>query len=329
MLERENISLIDVKNFLGSRYTDIGKIEKIKMLNTVGLNSRTFLIKTNKDEFLLKKFLDKTKPLEMERVCNILRFCIKHNQNVLEPILNVDKKFVDKKNRLYLTKYYHGKKFSSSPNEIINLAKNLSQLHKVLQKVPNSYYFIRDSSDYNLINHTEVKKIKGIIRNKKNKDKHDNLINARIDFLEDCILNTKDTPKHKTLLKKQFIHNDLNPDNILFQKDGTSVIIDFGSLKIGNIMSDVVFCSFRFSIYNTTSLKKIKKRILLFLENYKKNNNYGHLEFDEYIKILLKIILGKISFLLRQKYFQKSDLWTKEILKFFEQMEICLKIFKM
>jgi len=301
------------------------EIKSIEKLNSSRKNSNNFLINTKYGKYVIRNFLDNIKSNEMEKICKSLEYCKKNKIKVSKPIKTKKGKFIENKNNIYLVKYVSGKEFSGNEKEIIDLAENIAKLHIVLSKIPKSYYFIKNNSKYKLLDKKELKKIKNLIQQKQNKDKYDNLIFDEISFIENCLVKLNVIPNTRNKIKKQFIHSDLNPENVIFNGGKVAAIIDFDSLRMGNVIEDIVQCSFRFAIFKSKSTVIIKRKILIFLEHYNKLNPI-ELNFDEYVLVMLKITLSKISFLTNQRYIHNSNLWINDLKKFISFAKICQKL---
>jgi len=238
---------LEIIKHVQRNYHDLGPIKKITKLRHTDINTTIFLIDSSSGKYILRKFKTPN-PQKMEKICEILYHCIKNNVKVMEPIRNNNKKFVDKDNLLFLTKFYEGKHFSGKRNELISLAKHIAILHKFLKICPISLHDKEKLDSYKIIQEEDLKKIEKSIMKKKPKDSHDLLVLSNMKFL---LTITNQYNKNKNILKnilpKQLIHFDLHPKNLVFYKDNVSAILDFGTLQVGSVIDDVAFCSFRFS----------------------------------------------------------------------------------
>ena len=245
----------DIPILLNRYYPDIKDIIAVKELNSTSINSKNFVIITKKEKFVLKQFLGNISTITMEKICEITYHCRKKNIKISEPVYNIKKKFVIKKFRSYLLKYYEGKECSCNNNEIIDLAKNLALLHKELGKISNKYKFSTDRSKYRILTSNEILSIKKKIKRKQNLDTIDRKVMRKLDFIEEC----RNKIPSKFVSKQQLIHSDLIPSNIVFKNNQLTSIIDIDSLRIGNVRDDIVQCSFRFIIKNTKNTKILLK----------------------------------------------------------------------
>jgi Ser/Thr protein kinase RdoA (MazF antagonist) len=310
-----------ILSLVNQHYPSIGNIARIEELNPSGINSKNFLIITKKEKFILKQFLDDTTIQKMEKICKIMKYCTKKNIKISEPIHTIEKKFVIRKYRMYLIKYYDGKQCSCKNKEIRDLAKNLSLLHNELRKITPKYRFSRNNRGHKILNQNEILEIEKKIKRKQKLDIIDKQVIKRIDSFQEYSKQVSNFSYFHKTSKQQLIHNDLIPSNAIFKNNRLVAIIDFGSLQLGSIYDDLVYCSFRFIIKNTKNSRNIKNKIAIFLKNYE-HKDFEKLEFNEYKMILLEIILKKISILIREKYVMKSNLWNRDFRKFIGFLEI-------
>lgn len=314
---------VEIKDFLNKNYS-LGKIKKIKKIKHNNINSSNFQILTNKKSYTIRFITDGSSYKKIETICKILNFCKNNNVKVVEPIKNKKNLFFDKEKKYYVTKYYNGKTFSGKIEEIKNLAKTTATLHKCLKKTKIKYSFRPDSKNYKLLTNNEIKNIKKIL----NKNEIDPKIKKNFCYIENQIKkieNMKNNINTK-YLNKQLIHRDIHPNNVIFENNIVKAIIDFNGMKKDYLISDVAFTSFRFAMHNTKNLKKIKKRLSIFLKLYLENNDQIKQEL-KYLKYFFIIeTLGKLSMILRCKFMYNSNLWEIDFEKNLEYLKFAEKI---
>ena len=305
-----------LKKYITKKYS-INTIVKVSKPNSQNINSENYYILTPKGKFVFHKIHDNSK--KIESMCKVLTFCVKKNIKVQEPIKTIENKFSGK-NSTFLTKYYEGGIFKGNSIQIKNISRNLAELHLALKKCKISYNYMPNQKFYKILSEYQFKSIKNKIRKKNKLDIYDILVQKNFKILNSQFLSYTDI--FSTKLKKQLIHADLHPENVIFLKNNVNAIIDFISMKKGNVMEDISFSSFRFAIYKTTNLAKIADLIKLFITNYLKIN---HIELSELknIKLFLnKKILERISFLLNKHYFYDSNLWIMDLKKYITFLKI-------
>ena len=312
-----------MKVYVKSNYPMLEKIRKIKSLESKNLNSLSYKIFTYSDSYVLHNFLDESNPQKIEKVCKILDFCLKNNLKVQQPIKNYTGKYVDLKNKIYLTKFYEGHHYQGSNLELKSLAKNLALLHNILEKCAIPFNYSLTSSNHKILTPVEFKNIKKIILKKSNLDSIDHQIINHFDFFVSFYDKTKN-PKIRQEIrnKKQLIHNDIQPRNVLFMKNNVSVIIDFNGMGKGPKIQDVAFAAWRFSANNTSNIRTINNRIKLFIDTYSQYNKIEKSQLKYLDYFFLNKILSGISRILRTKYFFKKNLWTIDFDMYFKFLKL-------
>ena len=304
---------MNMQNYLKKNYPFIGEVKKIEKLKHNDINSFNYLIYTKKRQYTLRCVTDGSKSEKIETICKILNFCIKNKMKVLEPIKNKNNEYMDKKNMIYLTKYYKGNIHTGRLVEIIDLAKNLAVLHRTLIKNKIPYNYRTDVNIYyRLLTASEIRNIKRRIERKQIKDGFDRKVYQNLDYFTECIKLDKITSTivKKLEFKRGLIHRDIHPNNVIFSKNKVSVIIDFNGMRKGRLVEDIAFTSFRFALFQTTNLDEIKKRLRLFLSTYL---HYNHINYNELVHIryfFTHEMLLKLGLILRKRYFTKSNAWT-------------------
>ncbi len=313
----------EIRHYLVNNYSNLGKIGMIKPMRHDNINSLNFLVHISNRRFVLREFVDGSSPLKIEKICQILNFCVKNGAKVPQPIKHKKNYYVDKKKNIFLTKFYSGRTFSGNQNELVDLAKHLALLHKALSK--NRIPF-RDNIKplYKTLEEAELKKIIGLIKKQPSKDANDKLILSNIDFLNELIWNdlhvTKDL--YKRNFRKQLIHSDLHTKNVIFNGKKVSVILDFNSIRNGYKIEDIAFTSFRFASLNSRKLSVIKNKIQKFVDTYRYYNDINENQYEHFSEYLRHILLGRINYILRKRYFENSNLWIKVLKKHINSLKL-------
>lgn len=316
----------EIENAIYKKY-NLGRITKIKKVRHNDINSNNFQILTKRKKYMIRFVTDGSNYKKIETMCKILNFCKNHDLKVVEPIKNKKNSFFDREKQYYITKFYDGKTFSGKIEEIKNLAEATANLHKILNKTKIKYLFRPDSQNYKFLSKYEIKKIRKIL-NERNLDRFDLNIKNNLNNIEKQI-NKINKMKRKITIKrlnKQLIHRDIHPNNVIFKNNFVEAIIDFNGMRHDYLISDVAFSSFRFAMFNTKNPKKIKKRLDIFLKIYLKNNNKIENEL-EFLKYFFRYdMLGKISMILRCRFFYNSNLWMIDFEKILEYLKLAEKI---
>jgi Ser/Thr protein kinase RdoA (MazF antagonist) len=306
-------TVLDIQGYVEENYPFIGKIKKVEKLKHNDINSINYLIRTAKKYYTLRNVTDGSKSKKIEVICKILDFCVRNKIKVIEPIKDKNSKYIDKKNMVYLTKYYKGNTYTGKTSELYDLAKNLANLHKIMAKNKINYNYRTDINRYyKILTPNELQSIKRKIEKKSAKDIFDRKVYQNLDFLNECIEQDRITSHiiKKLKFKRQLIHRDIHPNNVIFNKSKVSAIIDFNGMRKSRTIEDIAFTSFRFALFQTTNPDKIKKRLRLFLSTYLRHN---HIDIKELIHLryfFTHEMLLKLGLILRKRYFVKSNAWT-------------------
>ncbi|CUR50974.1 Putative kinase [Nitrosotalea devaniterrae] len=326
-------SIIVRKEYLRKNYPQITPIKKIVKLRHIDLNSVNFLIYSKNGKYVLHFNTDKTLIKKIEDVCKILRFCSENAVKVSEPIIRKNGKFVDVTNNCYLTRYYEGHLYDGSVKELKELSSNIANLHKVLSTYPRRFNHTTDNKPYRILTRSELEKISKGICTKAKFSSIDKKVFRNISFITECI--EKDISEAEIMNKikssKQLIHSDLHPKNVIFNNGKVSAIIDFNSLRIGEIEEDLAFASYRFASYKKRNVREIKNHVTNFIDTYKKYHPITKERTKLVCYFFRHITLQRLCYIIRTHYFKKSDLWMSDfdkhlnLLKLQNKIEILMK----
>lgn len=301
------------KQFFRKNYPSLGEMKKIQKLEHDDINSINYVLSTNKGRFVLRNFIDYSNPKKIEKMCEVLDFCKSNSIKVPEPVKNNKEMYVCSKFNVYLTKFYEGKFFSGTISELLDLSKNLALLHKTLRNVPFSYNYKTKHQFYKTLNIENLTEIKNIIKKKRPQD-FDKKVTKDIDFLISFLKKYQNSFNEilKENVNRQLIHYDVHPNNVIFTNNKVAVILDFNSMRKGNVVEDVSFTGFRFSINKKYDIENIKKRMRVFVLNYLKYNKLYKKELVYFDTFLRHKIFGKVSFILKHRYFNNSNFWISD-----------------
>ncbi|MDE1818493.1 MAG: phosphotransferase [Thaumarchaeota archaeon] len=306
-----------IYGYFTTHYPHLGSVKNVRLLPHNNINSMNYLVISSKGQYVLRNFTDNSKPQKIETICKILNQCIKKNVTVFNPIKNTAGKYVDDGNRIYLTQYYAGSLYDGSSDQLQDLAKELALLHRALKKISILYNYNTNRSYYRSVEIDELKQIEDKIKSQTNQDFLDKLVIKNLECLKSWILYDEEKSKElkKLHLKKQLIHHDLHPGNSIFFKNKVVAIIDFNSMRKGVKIEDVAFTSFRFASFKNSNISRIKQLMQLFVDSYMNYNSIGTNEIKMFEFLLTHKILGKISYILRKKYMNNSNSWSKDFQK--------------
>lgn len=307
MVNSEQIEIYLKKNF-----SSIGDITKIEILSEL-TNSTNYKISSNNNKYIFHQVNDGSTIKKIETMCQILEFCSHKNALVQYPIKNDLDFFVSKKNKFFLTKFYDGHTFSGKKKEFLDLATKFAELHQILNSCKISFNYRLNQKFYRLININEFQEILKLICKKKQLTDLDKLFLKNRELLLESFTRFKPL-KSNSSLPKQLIHHDLHPKNAIFNNNKIISIIDFSTMRLGTILEDIAFTSYRYSLFQSNEIDSIKKNISLFINKYLETNSLTYITDELLSHFLYQKILGRLSLILKKYYFYNSDLWVHDFL---------------
>ncbi|MBR73440.1 MAG: hypothetical protein CL872_00645 [Dehalococcoidaceae bacterium] len=330
MKSLKNFSEKSIKEYLIDNYNLIN-IKKIQSLPHNNINSRIYKISTHDEKILLRFFTDgvgkyNSTPKKIEKICSIQNNCNQVGLPVQKPIVNKKGKFTDAKNNLFLTKYYDGKIFAGTRNELKNLSLNIALLHKFLKKEKIQIQSQLDQPIRKIISYNELNKINDQLSNKK-QNKFEKIVARNSNFILENLEKLQTASKQKLNSKVQLIHNDLHPHNVIFHNGIINSFLDFNSMGIGNVMDDISFASFRFSAFKEKNPKIINQNLKLFINEYVKISPIKKTDKKMYFDFIRKRLLKNISYIIRVKFFIDNHfLWDVDLVKNLNYLKLLSKI---
>ncbi|MBI2625298.1 MAG: phosphotransferase [Candidatus Nealsonbacteria bacterium] len=318
---------MDVKSYLGRNYRFLGRSNKVKLLNK-GINSTNWFVSAGKKKYVLRKFTDGSSHEKMEKMCRILDFCKKHGAKVVKPIKRKDGLYIDKRAKLYLTEYYKGEPYHGKSSELKDAAKNLAILHSVLASSKLKYPYQLNQRYYRHLNKGEFNRIEGKIRSKKRQDEFDKKALKSLSYLRKRFQENEYffNNQNRLLSEKQLIHFDFQPGNVIFNKGKVAVILDLASMRTGSKIEDLGFAAFRFALVNPKGIPGIKRDIKVFLKTYLMYNSIEEKQLEFLKDCFLGLILGRISYILKKRYFSLSDSWSIDFNKILKILKLSEKV---
>ncbi|MFH1841395.1 MAG: phosphotransferase [Candidatus Nealsonbacteria bacterium] len=306
-----------LKTYLRDNYPILGKIKKVELLEHNNINSTNYFVFAGKGKYVLRNFTDGSSPEKMEKTCKILKFCIERKIKVSEPILRKKGNFVDEKKNFYLTKYYPGGFFQGRESELKDVAKNLALLHLVLAKSPIRYNYKLGDEYYKHLTLAELRQIKK--KALAGNTKFDKTVLENFDYFTESFSRKKKVDSKEN----QLIHYDFHPGNVIFKNNKVAVILDFNAMRRGERIKDLAFASFKFSFYETKNIELMKKRLKLIVDTYLK---YNPIEINNLNYYFSYIVLERLSYILKKRYFENSNSWSIDLEKQINLLKLCSKM---
>jgi len=307
------------KNIL-EEYYNFQNIKKIIKHDGQNLNSKVFFFQNKKKNYVLKFVKDKNIRTKVEKRCQILITCKEEGLPVQEPIRNISNTFFTN-NHYTVTKYYSGLHFDGSKKELFSLSKNLAVLHKKLSNIKIDYNYNPNRELYKLLKNDEAVEIRDKIKEKKTKNVIDKLFLDNFILLQQSFSNVKMNLEYKKR-QKQIIHFDLYPENVIFKNHQVYAILDFDTMRKGDVLDDISFASFRFALEKTSNNKEIKQKMKYFFDVYKRFNN-KEISINELPNGAMLQILKRISFIIKNYYLHSTPFWESDLKK---QLKLLKKI---
>jgi Ser/Thr protein kinase RdoA (MazF antagonist) len=298
-----------LKNILYSNYlTSDQKISSIDISDTHEINSQNFKINLKDGKSFYLKFISEFNKDHIKKI-QIMDECYKDGIKVPKIVLNNEGKLVTiQENKLFLlTEYCIGKKFSFNSKEIFSAGENLALLNKKLSKY-NSVF--KRKSLYDDMNQKEIEKVKDIIYTREINDiKIRNLIDILPELYSDINNNIKPFIK-----KKQLVHIDFHPQNVLFKEDQLTAILDFDSIATSFELQSIAFACERFS--------KNTKGFLTLLNGYQKCGRKFSLSEKKILPYFFgKEAISRINYIIRKQFFFEDKTWSFELDKHLNILE--------
>jgi len=315
-------------NHLKKNYKDFENVKFVKLIDHNNINSVNLLVRSNKKYYVLRYFIDNSKPAKIEKICQILDFCLLNNVKVQKPIKNKKNEYVIPNKKLYLTKFYEGHPYSGKKIELLDLAKSLAKLHNVLSKNHIQYNYRPNQKFYKVISLIELFQISKIITKKRKSNDFINSVTRNLDILKKLIKKDQIITNNIESLKfkKQLIHSDLHPGNVIFNNNKVAALIDFNSMHKSVKMEDISFTSFRFTALNSNDVNVIAKQIRDFLKTYQLVNKIDPNEIENFNYFLSHKILERVSYILRKSFFYNSNLWNRDFEKNIQFLKLTTRL---
>jgi len=101
----KNLKKNKINDYVLEKYPKIEKIKTIKKIRHTNINSINFSIISDKESYVLREILDNSTYAKLEKMCEILEFLNRNRCKVSKPISNSKGRFIDSKNKIFLTKF--------------------------------------------------------------------------------------------------------------------------------------------------------------------------------------------------------------------------------
>lgn len=297
----------ELENFLLNY--KLGKLESFRGI-VEGIENTIYLIATNKGKYILTLYEKRVKEQDLPFFMNLLSSLSEQGFKCPSPIKDKEEKFINKikSKNASLVSYIEGKsKKNLTPLECKDIGEMSAKIHLLSQKVKGEKNQL--SVDYwkNVFN--KIKKECDSIKKGLSAD-----ISTNLDFLE------KNWP---TNLPKGIIHADIFPDNVLFNSNKVSGIIDFYFSCEDFFAYDVAIClnSLCFESQSTFNVTKAKN----FIKGYNSIRELNKKE-KEYLPILaqgaaMRFLITRVYDYLKQTNLDGAIFRTKDPVEYLKRLE--------
>ncbi|MCK4552957.1 phosphotransferase [Candidatus Pacearchaeota archaeon] len=252
----------------------LGEIKKMEKLEG-GRNNLNYLIKTKKGKYVIRIIQNKQNRERELIQLKVLKFLQEKNfpYEVPIPIKNREKKVFSnwKKYLLWVYSFIEGKTIDErkilSINKIKEIAKVLAIYHKQIRKFQIKNLRKNNPPKFYLQEYSKLKK-------KSVKNKIDKYFLNNEEFFVRFI---KRINSLKKTGEELIVHTDLSQKNIIFKNQKIVGIIDFEVWDVAPKILDIAYTS---EYCCKTKKGSSKKRLNIFLEEYKKHNKLTKIEKD-------------------------------------------------
>lgn len=306
-------------DLLEKNYPRFGRVIEISQVDAHEINSKNYIVKFNDSpkKFLFKLLFEGQE--RTERVLSLIMHCRKKGCKVPQ-IIETDSLeiFVETdEGHAYLQKFFEGGQLDGSDRELEDLAAEIAKLHLAMARYTGGLPKHKKSGLYAHLSDYELDEVEAKIREKSRVEKFDLCVLESLPKIREAYSKNKDFSRKvgKKEIPKQPIHYDLTVDNSIFQNGKLQCILDFDSARIGERVRDVAFACFRYSFYGGADPAEAKKRTDKFLASYCSTNPLGKDESDAVAQYYVDECLNRVSYILRDNYFNKNPEWNFELEK--------------
>ena len=295
------------------------------------LNSNNFKIETKSKIFLLKKWNEKLSSSEIQKFLNLNLWLVKKKCLVQIPQKFCNGKYLIKINQSYWSyfNYIDGVHFKGGNNELDSASSYIAKFTKEIIKYPKKNiskkfkYFSKD--DYEIILWME-----------KNQKKLNNIFGRRIstlikkNLLEIIYLFKTLKKLYKFKLKKQVIHLDLHPHNIIMKDSKVNGVLDIDSCVTGNYLTSLSYSALKLCkqcvvSMGNNSAGRISNR---FLRNLERKFKLEKKDLRNFYIFAMSEVLRRLIYMFKISIKHKDYRWNRMIPVQINHIDECAIFFK-
>ena len=225
-------------------------------------------------------------------------------------------------------KYIEAEKyFSGTAAELADAAKQIGKMHACLKEayqqecVTNVYTTETGKTGAHLLPRagpslTKSDWLRYLAKIETGNDEYDRLFRENRELIGGMIAYVEENYHLLQDGEVQNIHFDLNSLNYLVDKENNVTIMDFDTVRLGSVYTDIGFAFYRLTttcVEQTQNVDLIPQFIHLFLESYKRGNPQIKLHLDKLVVATMDRALWNINTNLSLKYDQNSQDWLTGI----------------
>ncbi|MFJ7405873.1 MULTISPECIES: phosphotransferase [unclassified Lysinibacillus] len=310
-MKKKEGSIKELVEWAVKDFYEIDNIVNFEKINSTSLN-QLFKLQTSKKTFILKIYNDLYEELE-----NTLKIQMEvYIQCKKTPYIykNKNGQFVSDFQGGYfiLQEYLVGEEYSVKPGILKVLAKDIAQLHFVINEISilslkKKYYSMEETID-------KITFYEDKIAGNNNKDK---LLLKLLEKRKHIILNNKIIYNDNNYC---IVHGDLRPSNVIINNNHNLYFIDFDFAAIDDPSIELMRSSILFSNFN-------KDNTIDFFNTYKENAPDYKLTYEESLENLLYYLLQS-NFPISKKEILDEKYIQEIVEERFKLIEICEKWLK-
>ena len=312
-MDQKLVELID------ENYSSLGSIAKAEAAEGHSINSQNYIIRFSGGKKAICKLIRGADEENLFNLLKTLKFCEEGGAKVPIVLKSDSGEFVKHYDSglAYLTLFIEGSHFDGSAGELENFAEELAKLHKLLKECKSEYDSGYDPARYRHFSLGELDEVEAKISNLEEQSDFDQYVLENMDFLRNHYSRSKAERERidPSKITKQCIHYDLHPENVLFSEGKTQIVLDFNSMRKGEIIRDVAFACFRFALHKTDNADEMRKRKERFMDSYSKASNLTVEEDANLLHYFVDECLSRASYILRSHYFGGDSRWSFDLKK--------------
>jgi len=285
-----------IKDILKEHYLKKGEeLSALKQAEGHNINSQNFIVTLSSGTQIFVKIFQKYNNTILKKL-TIINKLFNKGVNVAEIIQSRNKElYITKDGFLVVVfKCYFGKKFLFTPEEIFSAGENLARLNKELEFVKST--FDRDKL-YDDLSFEELKMIKQKAEDSDDFSKKVSSFCKHLPELYESINGLTIDGE-----KRQLVHLDFRPKNVLFNKNAVEVIFDYDFIITGSRLQSIGFSGDRFS--------QDAEGMISFFKGYQEVDKTLSTELLELVPVYAKReALSRVNYVLRSHFLNNDKKW--------------------